>query len=486
MENYNYIIDVNSGERHSIFSETGRTLLKSYIQTYKSGGNWLTKLGRRLGIGNSSDVPSVDVPFDPEDDAELKAELEKLAEEERGHPMESKEDGEPVNMACKSLNDNGQDYYACRLDDGSSPLDDEEEEFSFKCYPGSCALDNGYTTADTNERESKADDHDSSMILKASSPPPGKPSAPFSVLRIRSIKSGLKLITDDNVNDLDEQKEPFEPITIGTYVDEKDNTIRFEIYIYPVREYDMIEYSIYFYFNFNEEGEGKGKRFRFYNYDIFDSILKIFSNWNKEEHGEWEESHHVKDTNHRVSNFNELRNNIIVILDAFRRIDTEFFDDQIKINQYKENLRYYSDPHKIKGKRNEIEKNIMEIIKLENNNNNKKFKEITLKRLDGTLEEVSSEEIVERIQEYNRLIKESRVQLRELVKNKNSKEEQINTLTSTMGSTPSLAQEQRLLNEKKLLNKVKNQIEQVKGRIKTLNSKKINTENNILKIIMED
>mgnify|MGYP000362352301 FL=1 len=50
MENYNYIVDITTGERHSIFSETGRTLLKSYIQTYKSGGSFFGKIGKVLGL----------------------------------------------------------------------------------------------------------------------------------------------------------------------------------------------------------------------------------------------------------------------------------------------------------------------------------------------------------------------------------------------------------------------------------------------------
>ena len=38
MNSYNFIIDNNTGLKHSIFSEKGRFLLKSYVKTYKNGG----------------------------------------------------------------------------------------------------------------------------------------------------------------------------------------------------------------------------------------------------------------------------------------------------------------------------------------------------------------------------------------------------------------------------------------------------------------
>ena len=38
MDDYNFIIDNNTGLKHSIFSEKGRFLLKNYINTYKNGG----------------------------------------------------------------------------------------------------------------------------------------------------------------------------------------------------------------------------------------------------------------------------------------------------------------------------------------------------------------------------------------------------------------------------------------------------------------
>lgn len=155
MENYNYIIDVNSGERHSIFSETGRTLLKSYIQTYKSGGNWfkdgLKNIGSRFmrekkskqiqtRVSPGSENFSNTGLDDYNDDDFYKDELKKI-EGEMGNPMESKVEGEPVNMACKRFNEKDKNYFGCRkLGKGFSTLP-EEGGFSFKCYPGSCALD---------------------------------------------------------------------------------------------------------------------------------------------------------------------------------------------------------------------------------------------------------------------------------------------------------------------------------------------------------
>ena len=44
MSKYNFIIDVNDGKEYSIFSNHGRSILKSYIQLYKSGGGQYTRV----------------------------------------------------------------------------------------------------------------------------------------------------------------------------------------------------------------------------------------------------------------------------------------------------------------------------------------------------------------------------------------------------------------------------------------------------------
>ena len=172
MENYNYIVDITTGERHSIFSETGRTLLKSYIQTYKSGGSFFGKIGKRvknvLGLSqNTYDGESkvdLDKNTDEEDDDEEFGmvnpmfDREKVAlmkdptssdtnidddDEKLEEEYETKISTNEVGLYCKpNVTDEktGEIYpIACRDKTEEEPLK-EEGEYFFDCTKESCEI----------------------------------------------------------------------------------------------------------------------------------------------------------------------------------------------------------------------------------------------------------------------------------------------------------------------------------------------------------
>lgn len=164
MENYNYIVDINTGERHSIFSETGRTLLKSYIQTYKSGGSFLKKIGKVLGLSQNTydgeskvdldkntddeedeefgmENPMFDRPSTPKDPTSSDTNIDEDYDLEEEY--ETKISTNEVGLYCKpNVTDEktGEIYpIACRDKTEEEPLK-EEGEYFFDCTKESCEI----------------------------------------------------------------------------------------------------------------------------------------------------------------------------------------------------------------------------------------------------------------------------------------------------------------------------------------------------------
>ena len=215
MENYNYIVDINTGERHSIFSETGRTLLKSYIQTYKSGGSFFGKIGKRvknvLGLSQNT--------YDGESTVDLDKNTDEEEDEEFGmeNPMfnptssdinidedydleeeyETKISTNEVGLYCKpNVTDEktGEIYpIACRDKTEEEPLK-EEGEYFFDCTKESCEIkDKGdYSGLSSDvvsvEKETQTPKPSTKLPLP---PPPGVSKNPKTVTQLR----GINLVT---------------------------------------------------------------------------------------------------------------------------------------------------------------------------------------------------------------------------------------------------------------------------------------------------
>ena len=220
MENYNYIVDINTGERHSIFSETGRTLLKSYIQTYKSGGSFFGNIGKRvknvLGLSQrtydgESKVDLDKNTDDEEDDEEFGMENPMFdptssdtnidEDYDLEEEYETKISTNEVGLYCKpNVTDEktGEIYpIACRDKTEEEPLK-EEGEYFFDCTKESCEIkdkgDYSGLSSDVVSVETGTQTPPSAKLP----PPPGVSKTPKTVTKLR----GENLVTGPIVKHL--------------------------------------------------------------------------------------------------------------------------------------------------------------------------------------------------------------------------------------------------------------------------------------------
>lgn len=149
MENYNYIVDITTGERHSIFSETGRTLLKSYIQTYKSGGSFFDKIGKGVkNLFGKSNTTSIIKPAKPVDNSIAMSVIPSgVSYEKTDDDVENELAnliGKDVKLVCKSnVTDKTNNILypiACRDETKEESLKSDEGEYYFNCINDSCKI----------------------------------------------------------------------------------------------------------------------------------------------------------------------------------------------------------------------------------------------------------------------------------------------------------------------------------------------------------